>query len=77
MEVEAAMELQRHLDETGVHQVRIIYVVMYFEFAPGLLVENKFTKCKLFDFIIYTKFTWFAPNLYRIYTKFMSQQVFF
>ena len=25
MEVEAAMELQRHLDETGVHQVCTIY----------------------------------------------------
>jgi len=25
MEVEAAMELQRHLDETGVHQVHTIY----------------------------------------------------
>jgi hypothetical protein len=25
MEVEAAMELQRHLDETGVHRVRTIY----------------------------------------------------
>ena len=25
MEVEAAMELQRHLDETGVHQVHYIY----------------------------------------------------
>ncbi len=26
MEVEAAMELQRHLDETGVHRVCTIYV---------------------------------------------------
>ena len=26
MEVEAAMELQRHLDETGLHQVYTIYV---------------------------------------------------
>jgi hypothetical protein len=26
MEVEAAMELQRYLDETSVHQVRTIYV---------------------------------------------------
>ena len=25
MEVEAAMELQRHLDETGVHQLHTIY----------------------------------------------------
>jgi hypothetical protein len=26
MEVETAMEMQRHLDETGVHRVCIIYV---------------------------------------------------
>ena len=28
MEVEAAMELQRHLDETGVHQVHTIYLCL-------------------------------------------------
>ena len=36
MEVEAAMELQRHLDESGVHQVYTIYVGMTSRFAPGL-----------------------------------------
>ena len=36
MEVEAAMELQRHLDESGVHQVYTIYVGGTFGFAPGL-----------------------------------------
>ena len=36
MEVEAAMELQRHLDISGVHQVYTIYVGGTFGFAPGL-----------------------------------------
>ncbi len=36
MEVEAAimMELQRHLDETGVHRVCTIYVYQFIRFAP-------------------------------------------
>ena len=36
MEVEAAMELQRHLDETGhgVHRVCTIYVYQFIWFAP-------------------------------------------
>jgi hypothetical protein len=34
MEVEAAMELQRHLDETGVHRVCTIYVGRVLWFAP-------------------------------------------
>ena len=36
MEVEAAMELQRHLDESGVHQVYTIYVEGILGFAPSL-----------------------------------------
>ena len=67
MEVEAAMELQRHLDETGVHIVCTIYVVRYFSLhqvyflKTGLLSVNFLT----FGFIqnlhgltrIYTEFT--------------------
>jgi hypothetical protein len=34
MEVEAAMELQRHLDETGAHRVCTIYVAGVLGFAP-------------------------------------------
>ena len=34
MEVEAAMELQRHLDETGAHRVCTIYVGGVLGFAP-------------------------------------------
>ena len=34
MEVEAAMELQLHLDETGVHRVCTIYVYQFIRFAP-------------------------------------------
>ena len=34
MEVEAAMELQRHLDETGVHRVCYFYVYWVISFAP-------------------------------------------
>ena len=37
MEVEATMELQRHLDESGVHQVYTIYVGGIFGFGPGLV----------------------------------------
>ena len=36
MEVEAAMELQRHLDESGVLQVYTIYVGGILGFKPGL-----------------------------------------
>ena len=46
MEVEAAMELQRHLDESGVHQVYTIYVggiSGLHQVYPSLLFENKFT----------------------------------
>jgi hypothetical protein len=35
MEVEAAMELQRHLDETSVHRVCYFYVCWLIGFAPG------------------------------------------
>ena len=37
MEVEAAMELQRHLDETGLHRVYTNYASGYFRFAPFML----------------------------------------
>ena len=37
MEVEAAMEMQRHLDQTGVHPVCIIYVIQIFWFAQCLI----------------------------------------
>ena len=36
MEVEAAMEMQRHLDETGVHRVCTNYVCEMSRFAPCL-----------------------------------------
>ena len=36
MEVEAAMEMQRHLDETGVHRVCTNYVCKMSGFAPCL-----------------------------------------
>jgi hypothetical protein len=34
IEVEVAMGLQRHLDETGVHRVCTIYVKGFWGFAP-------------------------------------------
>jgi hypothetical protein len=48
MEVEvAAMELQRHLDETGVHQVHTIYAGGIFGFAP--CSTRFFEVCAMFD----------------------------
>ena len=46
MAVEAAMELQRHLDETGVHRVCTLYVGCFgglHQVYSSLLFEKKFT----------------------------------
>ena len=47
MEVEAAMELQRHLDETCVHQVHTIYAEEFFGFV--LCSTRVFYVCTKFD----------------------------
>jgi hypothetical protein len=67
MEVEAAMELQRHLDETGVHRVCTIYVggfsglhhVRHFE--KGLPSVNFWTFCLHQVYLVCTKF---IPDLH-------------
>jgi hypothetical protein len=59
MEVEA-MELQRNLDETGVHRVRTIYAWVFLglhQVRPRFALRKKFTECKLFDFYVHLKFT--------------------
>jgi hypothetical protein len=35
------------------------------------------TKCKLLDFFVCTKFTWFTPILHQFYTKFAYHPGFF
>ena len=51
MEVEAAMEMQRHLDQTGVHPVCIIYIL------------EIFLVCTMFD-LDRTSLHKFAPFMY-------------
>ncbi len=85
MEVEAAMELQRLLDETGVHLVCTNYVLwdvwVCTMFDQSLLVENKFTRftlSKLFWFPLNLhKFTQFALILHQIYTESTHHPAFF
>ena len=78
MEVEAAMELQRHLDETGVHQVHTIYAWGFFGFAPcssrfflGLhhvWLRKTFILSKLFgSYQVYKVYTKFTPCLHKVY----------
>ena len=72
MEVEAAMEMQRHLDETGVHIVCTIYVCeifgllqvcslksVYIEQTDGLVSLHK----------VYTVCSKFTPISHRVYIR--------
>jgi hypothetical protein len=72
MEVEAAMEMQLHLDETGVHIVCTIYVCeifgllqvcslksIYTEQTDGLVILHK----------VYTVCTNFTQCLHRVYIR--------
>jgi hypothetical protein len=78
MEVEAAMELQRHLDETGVHQVHTIYAWVCFwvctMFDSGFLglhhvwLRKKFILSKIFgSYQVYKVYTKFTPCLHKVY----------
>ena len=66
----AAMELQRHLDETGVHRVYTTIYVGDFRvcimFDSGLLFEKSLPNVNFLTF----RFTPSLHGLHKVYTKF-------
>ena len=68
MEVEAAMEMQLHLDETGVHRVCTNYVCEMSGFAPCL---TKVCSLKT-GLLSFTEQTFLLFGLHKIYTSLHS-----
>ena len=81
MEVEAAMELSRHLDETGLHIVYKTYTskLKVYILKKWSLSKHSFSHEKVCSIILFTQcsvkvhktlsnFSWFACNLHYVYT---------
>ncbi len=65
MEVEAAMELQRHLDETCVHRVYTVYVGVFCNLHHVCILQKSLLSVNFWTFL-------FAPSLLK-FAKFASK----